>query len=97
MSLIRNSSTGVVNANNRKKIRATTERSHCTTSCEMSGQCPIPGDQGVNAIFKKRYCDNNWTQCARYSLHNHEQTVRIPTWLLPNMAEEAQSLLEQYC
>jgi hypothetical protein len=73
------------------------ESSLCGKSCEMSGQCPVPGDQGVSAIFKKRYCDNNWTQCARYRLHSHEHSVRIPDWLLPNMADEAQSLLEQYC
>lgn len=63
----------------------------------MRPNCPIPGNRGVNAIFKKRYCDDNWAQCARYRLISHKQIVRIPTWLLPNMIDEAQALLDQYC
>lgn len=91
------SSTDVMNNGGESQMSSTAESGQCGNSCEMSGHCPIPGDQGVSAIFKKRYCDNNWTQCARYRLHRHEHSVKIPVWLLPNMADEAQSLLEQYC
>lgn len=81
---------------NKKEANQGNEQ-ECSQGCKMRGACPIPGDQGVSAIFKKRYCDNNWVQCARYRLHNLDQPITIPTWLLPNMADEAQSLLEQYC
>lgn len=98
MELGANNSVGMIHISSESQETDTRpESDQCGKNCEMSGQCPVPGNQGVSAIFKKRYCNTNWTQCARYRLHQHEHSVRIPDWLLPNMAQEAQSLLEQYC
>ena len=62
-------------------------------SCELREQCPIPGDDGVKAIFKRRYCEKNFCDCARYRVARHPQVEMIPVWLLPNMEKEAREYL----
>lgn len=62
-------------------------------ACENLDKCPVPGNSGVGAIYRKRYCEANWEACARLSVLNECGPRAVPSWLKPNMAPEAEELI----
>ena len=61
--------------------------------CKNLDSCPIPGKSGVGAIYRKRYCDGNWSACARLTVLEECGAASVPAWLKPNMAPEADTII----
>lgn len=61
--------------------------------CDKMNQCPVPSENGVGAIFRKRYCENDWQQCARVKVGQECGFEDVPKWLKPNMEEEADDII----
>ncbi len=52
----------------------------------------MPMDQGIGAIYKKKYCLGNHEQCARYIAV--EKLGQVPDNLYPNMHDIALALIQ---
>ena len=68
--------------------------------CEQVGHCPffndkIPMEQGIGAIFKKKYCLGHQEICARYQILLALGGNAVPDTLYPNMHNVAKKLIEE--
>ncbi|MGE4548095.1 MAG: hypothetical protein AB7C89_00930 [Intestinibacillus sp.] len=55
----------------------------------------MPMDKGMGAIYKKKYCQGNQLQCARYIVRMEAGPEYVPSNLYPNMVDVAQKILSE--
>ena len=65
-------------------------------ACPYLNTCPSPREVGTGPIYKRRYCLNECTACARYRLAGQMPAASIPRWLRPTMMNHAELLLEAW-
>lgn len=68
--------------------------------CECLAGCPFFNDkmkdtEGIGAIFKKKYCLGDNSQCARYIVFKALGKANVPPDLYPNMYDRAAKILEE--
>jgi hypothetical protein len=61
--------------------------------CVNIDRCPIPLDEGVGPIYKKRFCKDNWDDCARFAVFSTLGPAHVPRWLRPNMRKEGEQII----
>ncbi len=67
-------------------------------NCECLLGCPFFNDKmsdsaGIGAIYKKKYCQGDSAQCARYMVFKVRGKVGVPADLYPNMVDRAKKIL----
>lgn len=67
-------------------------------NCECTPGCPFFNDkmkdkEGLAAIYKKKYCQGDFAQCARYMIFKKLGKPFVPENLYPNMREDALAIL----
>ena len=67
-------------------------------TCEKLKACPLyndkmPCDSGIGAMYKKKYCEGDKTQCARYTVATKCGPQFVDNNLYPNMAAKAEEIL----
>ncbi len=68
------------------------------SDCECLKGCIFFNDKmkdvgGIGAMFKKRYCLGDNTQCARYMVFKKLGKPAVPSDLYPNQQDRAKQLL----
>ena len=68
--------------------------------CEKFEKCPfyndkMPCESGLGAMYKKRFCEGDKTQCARYIVSTKCGPQFVDNNLYPNMADRAKTILAQ--
>jgi hypothetical protein len=66
--------------------------------CEFLNGCPffndkLPMEIGLGALFKKRYCQGDNSECARYMIATTLGRGKVPGDLFPNMLDKAKKLI----
>jgi hypothetical protein len=66
--------------------------------CECLKGCIFFNDkmkdtEGLGAIYKKKYCLGDSTQCARYMVFKKLGKPNVPATLYPNMQDRAKALI----
>ncbi len=66
--------------------------------CECIGGCPFFNDrmkdkESLAAIYKKKYCQGDFADCARYMVFKELGKEAVPASLYPNMRDAAMQLL----
>ncbi|NMB34976.1 MAG: hypothetical protein GX989_01680 [Firmicutes bacterium] len=69
-------------------------------ACEMLEACPFYNDKmdvesGLGKLYKRRYCEGDKTQCARYMVLSKLGAKAVPLDLYPNMQDRAQKIIAQ--
>ena len=69
--------------------------------CEKLEKCPFYNDKmdinkGVGAMYKKKYCENDKMQCARYIVATKLGSEYVTNNLYPNMNDNAEKLLDEH-
>ena len=67
--------------------------------CELLSGClffndKMPDNSGMGSIFKKKYCQGNFTICARFQVAKTLGRPKVPTDLYPNMQDRAKELIK---
>ncbi len=67
--------------------------------CKLLETCPffndkMPIDSGMGAMYKKKYCENDNTSCARYMVVEALGREKIPVDLFPNMIDRAEETIK---
>ena len=70
-------------------------------ACEKLAKCPFYNDKmdinkGVGAMYKKKYCEGDKTQCARYTVATKLGAEYVTNSLYPNMNDQANKLLAEH-
>lgn len=68
--------------------------------CEKLNNCPffnekMPDTKGLGAMYKKKYCQGDNRDCARYVVFNELGKGNVPITLYPNMLDEAKKLIAE--
>ena len=68
--------------------------------CALIGGCPffndkIPVRTILSGFFKKKYCLEDYPECARYRVRQELGKENVPPDLFPNQSDEANLILEQ--
>jgi hypothetical protein len=68
--------------------------------CERLATCPFFNDRMSNmpattGLFKKRYCQGDNSNCARYMVLQALGKEKLPADLFPNERERAQEIITQ--
>ena len=68
--------------------------------CECLEKCPFFNDKmedmpSTAAIYKTRFCKDDFNGCARYMVFKKLGREKVPTNLFPNQVERAQEILSQ--
>jgi hypothetical protein len=50
--------------------------------------------EGMARIYKRRYCQGDNTECARFVVFSALGKEQVPADLYPNMRERAQAIIE---
>ena len=53
----------------------------------------MPAESGLGAIYKKKYCQGDNSNCARYMVASKLGREKVPTNLYPNMVDKANALI----
>lgn len=66
--------------------------------CKSLATCPffndkMPDDQGLGAIYKKKYCQTDSAKCARFMVSSALGSSKVPTNLYPNQQDKAKELI----
>jgi hypothetical protein len=66
--------------------------------CECLAGClffndKMPDDSGMGAIFKRKYCQGNNSDCARYMVFKKLGKSAVPNNLYPNMHDRAEKII----
>ena len=66
--------------------------------CEKFSKCPfyndkMPCDTGIGSMYKKRYCEGDKTQCARYIVSTQCGAQFVDNSLYPNMMDKAAEIV----
>lgn len=69
-------------------------------SCEFLQGCPFYNDKmdiqsAIGRLYKKRYCEGNKKECARYIVVTQKGAEYVPSNLFPNMMDRANEILEK--
>ena len=69
--------------------------------CEKLEKCPfyqgkMSMDSGLGAMYKKKYCEGDKTQCARYIVSTQLCAEFVNNSLYPNMNDVANKLLAEH-
>jgi hypothetical protein len=67
--------------------------------CELLKGClffndKMPMDSGLGALYKKKYCQGENTDCARFMVAKALGREKVPLTLFPNMADEARTMIK---
>ena len=67
-------------------------------NCECLPGCPFFNDKmsdsgGMGAIYKKKYCLGDNSECARYMVFKTLGRGHVPANLYPNNVEQARAIL----
>jgi len=67
-------------------------------NCELLKAClffnnKMPMEKGLGAIYKKRYCQEDNSKCARYMVAKKLGREKVPTNLYPNMYDRANEII----
>jgi len=67
--------------------------------CIMLSKCPfyndkMPMDKGIGLIYKKKYCNGNNEQCARYKVYVEVGGRFLNNNLYPNMHDIAIEIIK---
>ncbi len=67
-------------------------------TCEKLAKCPFYQGQmsmesGLGAMYKKKYCEGDKTQCARYMVATQLGPEFVTLKLYPNMKNVAEDLI----
>ena len=67
--------------------------------CKLLETCPffndkMPIDSGMGAMYKKKYCENDNTSCARYMVVEALGREKTPVDLFPNMIDRAEETIK---
>lgn len=68
--------------------------------CELLKGClfftdKMPMEYGLGALYKKKYCLGDNTDCARYLVAMALGRDKVPTDLYPNMSDRAKKIIEK--
>jgi len=68
------------------------------SSCECLAGCPFFNDKmddmpSLAAIYKNRYCQNDFDSCARHIVFKALGREKVPKDLFPNQLSRAQELV----
>lgn len=68
--------------------------------CEKLKGCPFYNDKmdiesGLGRLYKRRYCEGDKTQCARYMVFTSLGGKFVPIDLFPNMQKRAKEIISQ--
>ena len=66
--------------------------------CELLKGClffndKMPDNSGMGVIYKGKYCQGTFTNCARFRVAQALGRPHVPTDLYPNMLDRAQELI----
>ncbi|MFZ5949105.1 MAG: hypothetical protein ACOYXC_00250 [Candidatus Rifleibacteriota bacterium] len=66
--------------------------------CVCLPGCPffndkMPDNEGMGAIYKKKYCQGEFEKCARYMVFKALGKGRSPNSLYPNMIDQAKAII----
>ena len=69
-------------------------------TCDWLEGCPfyhdkLPLKRGVGPIFKTKYCNDNFDQCARYKVAREAGEQFVPDSLYPNMNDVAEGIITE--
>ncbi len=69
-------------------------------TCEKLAKCPFYQGQmsmesGLGAMYKKKYCEGDKMQCARYMIATQLGPEFVTNKIYPNMVNVAQELIEK--
>lgn len=67
-------------------------------NCECLAGCPffndkMPDTEGLGAMIKKKYCQGDNSNCARYMIFKKLGKAAVPSNLYPNMQDRAREIL----
>jgi len=55
----------------------------------------MPMDSGTGLLYKKKYCEGDSSNCARFVVAKKLGRERVPVNLYPNMFERAREIIEK--
>ena len=69
--------------------------------CEKLQKCPfyqgkMDMDSGIGAMYKKKYCEGDKMQCARYIVATQLGAEYVNNSLYPNMNDKAEKILDEH-
>lgn len=69
--------------------------------CPNLSGCPfynnkMPGDSALAKLYKKNYCESEYTKCARYRVSTELGKEHVPLDLYPNMFDRAEEIISKY-
>ena len=69
--------------------------------CEKLEKCPfyqgkMNMDSGIGAMYKKKYCEDDNSTCARYIVATQLGAEYVTNNLYPNMNDKAEKLLAEH-
>ena len=69
--------------------------------CEKLKTCPfynkeMPIDQGLGALYYKKYCEGDKSLCARYKVATTIGPQAVTINLYPNMMAQAEKIIEDH-
>lgn len=69
-------------------------------SCEKLEKCPfyqkkIPIDSGLGCVYRKKYCESEYSKCARYTVSKSIGDEHVPFDLYPNMIQGANQIIRE--
>ncbi len=67
-------------------------------NCECLAACPffndkMPDTEGLGAMIKKKYCQGDNSNCARYMVFKKLGKGSVPGNLYPNMQDRAREII----
>ncbi len=67
--------------------------------CELLKGClffndKMPMESGLGAMFKKKYCQGENTDCARFMVAKALGREKVPVTMFPNMTDEARAMIK---
>ena len=70
-------------------------------TCENLAKCPFYNDQmdinsGLGALYKRKYCENEKTSCARYKVASTVGKEYVTPYLYPNMDDAAEKIIKEH-
>lgn len=69
-------------------------------TCDRLEGCPfyhdkLPLKHGLGPVFKNKYCNENFEQCARYQVIQEAGVEFVPDNLYPNMVDVAEGIIKE--
>lgn len=70
------------------------------SDCELLAGClffndKMPMETGLGSLFKRNYCQGDYSKCARYKVAKTLGREKVPTTLYPNMFDQAERLIAE--